>query len=106
MAPASSTGCTGTDDYKVSRRAPRFGFGALGASKAYRSFDASWWLLPGFEAGSVFAPLVIAVVGGLEPGGDDKRVVGKCIAVGEKDFFGLGSMSTASPRRTSTFSGA
>jgi hypothetical protein len=42
----------------------------------------------GFEAGGIFAPVVVAVIGGLGTGGDDEGVVGKGVAVGEEDFFG------------------
>ncbi len=41
----------------------------------------------GFEAGSVLAPVVVAVVRGLRAGGDEEGVVGEGFAVGEEDLF-------------------
>src|SRR5258707_5106536 len=72
-------GCTGTDDYKSEPGALLgFGFGALGAFEGIQEVVTHpGGFFDGFEAGSVFAPLVVAVVGGLGAGGDDEGVVGK-----------------------------
>ncbi len=48
-----------------------------------RFFDA-------LEAGSIFAPVVVAVIRGLRTGGDEERIVGKDAAVGEGDHSGDG----------------
>jgi hypothetical protein len=67
-----------------------FGFGALGAFESVEQLVAhTSGFFDGFQAGSVFPPMVIAVVGGLGAGGDDEGVVGKCVTVGQEDFFGL-----------------
>jgi hypothetical protein len=68
-----------------------FGFGALSAFEGVQKLVThAGGFFDGFEAGGVFAPVVVAVVGGLGTGGDDEGVIGEGVAVGEKDFFGLG----------------
>jgi len=68
-----------------------FGFRALGAFESVEKFMAhAGGFFDGFEAGGVFAPLVVAVVGGLGTGGDDEGVVGEGAAVGEEDILGGG----------------
>jgi len=82
-------GCAGADDDKV-EPCTLFGFvfGAFCAFEGVEKFVAhAGGFFDGFKAGSVFTPVVVAVVGGLGAGGDDESVVGKGVAVGEKDFF-------------------
>ncbi len=68
-----------------------FGFGTLGAFESVEELVAhAGGFFDGFEAGSVFAPVVVAVVGGLRTGSDDEGVVGEGVAVSEEDFFGDG----------------
>jgi len=64
--------------------------GALGALKGVEEFVADGsGFFEGLEAGSGFAPIVIAVVGGLRAGGDDEGVVGIFGGVAEMDeLFG------------------
>ena len=57
----------------------------------------------GFEAGSIGAPLVFAVVGSFGAGGDDEGVIGEDGAIEKRDVFATGSTSWASPSRTSVF---
>ena len=68
-----------------------FGFGTLGALECVEEFVAhAGGFFDGLEAGSVFAPVIVAVVGGLRACGDDEGVVGEGVAIGEEDFFVLG----------------
>ena len=85
-------GGTGADDNEGEPGAFfGFRFGALGAFEGVEKVVThAGGFFDGFEAGGVFAPVVVAVVGDLGAGSDDKRVVGKGAAVGEKHFFGLG----------------
>ena len=82
----------GADDYEGKPGAFfGFGFGTLGAFEGVEKLVThTGGFFDGFETGGVFAPLVVAVVGGLGTGGDDERVVGKGATVGEKNFFGQG----------------
>lgn len=62
--------------------------GALGALECIEEFVADGGgFFDGLEAGSGFAPIVIAVVGGLRASGDDEGVVGIFGGVAENDSF-------------------
>ena len=67
-------GGSGADDHESEPGAGFFmGGGALGTFKGVKDFVADGGgFLDGLEARSPFAPGVIAVVGGLRAGGDDK----------------------------------
>ena len=65
-----------------------FGGGTLGAFEGVEKFVADGGgFFDGFEAGSIFAPLVFAVVGGFGAGGDDEGVVGEDGAVAKGYVF-------------------
>ena len=65
-----------------------FGGGTLGAFEGVEKFVADGGgFFDGFEAGSIFAPLVFAVVGGFGAGGDDEEVVGEDTAVAKGYVF-------------------
>jgi hypothetical protein len=85
-------GGAGADDDEVEPGAFfGFGFGAFGALESVEKLVAhGGGFFDGFEAGGVFAPLVVAIIRGLGTGGDDKRVIRKDAAVGEKDLLCLG----------------
>ena len=79
------SGGAGADDDEVEPRAGFFlGFGTFGAFESVEHLVAhGGGFFDGLQAGSIFAPFIFTVIGGLRTSGDDERVVGKDAAIGE-----------------------